>query len=354
MTAPRRALIVGAGVAGLTAARHLRASGWTATVVDKGRAPGGRVSTRRVLNGDADRPEHASMSFDHGAQYFTARDPRFAAEVERWVGEGAARAWAGVFAAFDSEGRDPVANDGGRWVGTPGMSTIGRVLARGLDVRCRTTVTAIEPVPAAADRGSSDASPAWQAALAHGEVLGPFEAVIISTPAPQAVPLLAAAPALAKAAADVRMQPCWAVMVAFDARVTAPFDAAFVSASPLAWIARDRSKPHRDLAETWVLHASGPWSAAHLDDGADAVGPFLLNAFADLVRAPLPLPVHLAAHRWRYACADPPLSQGVLVDAERRIAVCGDWCAGNRVEGAYLSGLAAAAAVVGIEGGRRD
>jgi renalase len=185
--------------------------------------------------------------------------------------------------------------------------------------------------------------------------MGPFDAVIISTPAPQAAPLLAAAPSLANAAAAaVRMQPCWAVMVAFDTRVTAPFDAAFVSGSPLAWIARDRSKPHRELAETWVLHASGLWSAAHVEDDADAVGPFLLNAFADLVRAPLPKPVHLAAHRWRYACAEPPLSRGVLLDATRRIAACGDWCAGNRVEGAYLSGLAAAEAVAAFDRSQQE
>jgi predicted NAD/FAD-dependent oxidoreductase len=138
------------------------------------------------------------------------------------------------------------------------------------------------------------------------------------------------------------MHPCWAALVAFDDRVNAPFDGAFVTSSPLGWIARDRSKPQRGPAETWVLHASAGWSAAHVDDDAEAVGPFLLNAFADLVRARLPLPVYLGAHRWRDACADPPLGTGAFLDGDRRVIVCGDWCAGNRIEGAYLSGLTAA------------
>jgi hypothetical protein len=145
----------------------------------------------------------------------------------------------------------------------------------------------------------------------------------------------------------VRMHACWAALVAFEAPVSTPFDGAYVTASPLGWIARDRSKPHRGLAETWVLHASALWSAAHVDDAADAIGPFLLNAFADLVRARLPAPVYLGAHRWRFAAADPPLATGVLSDASNRLLVCGDWCAGNRVEGAFLSGVAAAQVLTG-------
>jgi predicted NAD/FAD-dependent oxidoreductase len=124
--------------------------------------------------------------------------------------------------------------------------------------------------------------------------------------------------------------------------VPAPFDGAFVASSPLGWIARDRSKPQRGFAETWVLHGSAAWSAAHVNDRADTVGPFLLNAFADLLRGPVPRPAHVSAYRWRWACADVPLGRMALVDEARLIAVCGDWCAGNRAEAAWLSGLHAA------------
>ena len=77
-------LVIGAGVAGLTAARAIAASGHAVHVADRAPVPGGRVATRRVLDGDADRPEHAMLAFDHGAQYFTARDARFAAAVDAW------------------------------------------------------------------------------------------------------------------------------------------------------------------------------------------------------------------------------------------------------------------------------
>lgn len=329
-----RVLVVGAGVAGLTAARTLTHDGHAVTVVDKARAPGGRLATRRILDGDADRPEHASMAFDHGAQYFTVRGEAFAAEVEAWHKARVVQVWHGRLASFDSEGREAVEDERTRWVGVPGMSAIGRHLAHGLDVRCGARVESLEP--------GAGAAGAWQARLAGGETLGPCDAVVVAVPAPQAVPLVAISPALTATAGAVPMHPCWSALIAFDDRVLAPFDGAFVSSSPLGWIARNRSKPQRGLAETWVLHASAQWSASHLDDDAAAVAPFLLNAFADLVRAPLPRPVHVSAQRWRYACADPPLNVGALADAERRLVVCGDWCVGSRVEAAFSSGLAAA------------
>jgi predicted NAD/FAD-dependent oxidoreductase len=331
-------LVIGAGLAGLTAGRRLVELGHQVRVVDKGRQPGGRLATKRVLDGDADRPEHASLSFDHGAQYFTVRDPRFGAEVEEWHKARVVQVWHGKLAAFDSEGREPVEDEQTRWVGVPGMNAIARYLADGLDVVCGARVDALQ-------REGTGSGSRWFARSSTDAMEGPYDAVVVSVPAPAARPLVAGSAELAAAVGRVRMYPCWATMVAFAERVHAPFDGAFASSSPLGWFARNRSKPQRGLAETWVLHASGPWSAAHAGDDAHAVGPFLLNAFADLVRAPLPFPVHLSAHHWRDAYAEPALNVGALADRDARLVMCGDWCAGNRVEGAFLSGRAAADSV---------
>ena len=330
-----KVLVIGAGIAGLTAARILDRAGHAVRVADKARVPGGRVATRQVVNPDADRPEHVSLTFDHGAQYFTIRDPKFAAEVETWHQAGVVQLWPGKLASFDSEGRDSVEDEHGRWVGVPGMSAIGRHLARSLEVRCGVRV----------DRLSRNPVGARWTAQTSGDALSGFDAVVLAMPAPAAEPLLGSSPTLMAAAGRVMMHPCWTALVAFDDRVKAPFDGAFVGSSPLGWIARNRSKPRRALAETWVLQASATWSAAHLEDDRNAVGAFLLNAFADLVRAPLPRPVHLSAHRWRHACADAGLSTGALSDHQQRVVVCGDWCLGNRVEAAFLSGAAAASEI---------
>ena len=103
-----KALVVGAGIAGLSAAHVLQDRGHSIVVMEKARRPGGRVATRHILNGEADRPELSSLAFDHGAQYFTARNARFVREVERWHRDRVVQVWHGKLAAFDSEGREPV------------------------------------------------------------------------------------------------------------------------------------------------------------------------------------------------------------------------------------------------------
>jgi renalase len=143
-------------------------------------------------------------------------------------------------------------------------------------------------------------------------------------------------------AATVVMKPCWTVMAAFEERVPARFDAAFVTGNALSWIARNSSKPKRNWKiDTWVLHASTAWSQSHIDEQPDDAGAFLMEAFEDLISGGLPRAFYATVHRWRHATADPPLAVGAI-QIDEKIIQCGDWCRGSRIEDAYLSGLAAA------------
>lgn len=313
-----RIAVVGAGMAGLAAARTLVDAAQQVVVFEKSRGPGGRMATRHVPNVEVTRGT-VDLAFDHGAQYFTVRDPRFAAAVEQWERERLVAKWTARLVSFDGEGWEEVEPGTDRYVGVPGMSAMTTSLARSLDVRYGERIESLDPLTREFDR------------------------VIVAVPVDQARVLVAHRPELSARIAPVVMRPCWAVLAAFDERVAARFDAAFVSGSPLGWIARNQSKPKRDWkVDTWVLHATTTWSAAHLDDEADLVGAFLMGAFEDLVHAGLPRAFYAAVHRWRHAVADPPLAIGAVHDAESRITLCGDWCAGTRVEDAFLSGLAAA------------
>jgi renalase len=317
--------IIGAGIAGLSCARALRAAGVPVRLFDKARKPGGRMSTRRG----------PALSFDHGAQYFTARDPSFALEVERWAAAGAAQAWTGRILVARAGALEPLADaQPPRWVGAPTMSAIPRLLASDPTLEIASSVRI-------AELGRADAG--WRLIDERGEDWGRFARVVVATPAAQAEPLLAGAPALAAAAASVPMEPCWAVMLAFASPVPVAADGLFVHDSALAWAARDASKPGRGPLDTWVLHATPTWTAEHWDADPREVVEALAAALAEATQAALPELRHRDHHRWRYARADAPLADPYLFDPAAGLAACGDWCGGPRVEGAWLSGRALAA-----------
>ncbi|CAN5490406.1 hypothetical protein BH09PLA1_BH09PLA1_02440 [soil metagenome] len=320
--------VIGAGIAGLACAEALRRSGLGVTVVEKARGVGGRMATRRTDSG---------ATFDHGAQYFTARDPLFASQVEQWCAGGCAALWNGRIVTLNQGVTADLADAPPRFVGVPGMSSVAKMLATGLHVQLNVSAQSIRRL------GGS-----WHVEDAAGKLYGPFDFLISSAPPQQTRSLFGdESSVLAKAMSNVIMAPCWAVMLELPKRMEVSFDAAFVNESPLSWISRNSSKPKRDTADCWVLHASATWSREHLDQPADAVAQMLVER---LWRATgqAPLAIHaMVAHRWRYALPVETLPQRCLIDRDVNLGWCGDWCGGPRVEGAYLSGLAMADALPG-------
>jgi renalase len=181
-----------------------------------------------------------------------------------------------------------------------------------------------------------------------GVDLGRFDVVVVSAPAPQAGALFhTCSPGLAARAAMVEMAPCWAVMVTFPKRLKLGFDGAFVNDSAISWVSRNASKPDRPGHESWVIHASPEWSTAHLEMEPDLAAEALVGEFCAALAVQREQPKHLTAHRWRFALPRSPLAETFLFDADLGLAACGDWCGGPRVEGAFLSGLAAADGILG-------
>ena len=330
--------IIGAGLCGLTAARQLAQQGVVVQVLEKEPHVGGRIAT---LSTDAGPP------FDHGAQYGTAKTPAFRQQTEAWIAAGIVAEWNARIVAID--GKDKKESDElRRYVGVPGMNALPEQLAEEATNAGAQITTGVR-VASLKRTGSH-----WRLTSDAGESLGDFARVLITTPAPQAAELLTASPALANAAKSVRFASCWAAVVAFDERVGVDFDAAFVNdtlvngpqRTPLSWIAHNNSKPGRTAGNDWVLHGSHAWSAAHADLEPSEALEQLLEAFWQVTGASPIKPSFSSAHRWRYALPETPLADMVLIDHERGLYAGGDWCGAPCVEGAYLSGLAAAKALL--------
>lgn len=324
--APRRVAVIGAGLSGLSCARTLADHRIDVTVFEKSRGFGGRCATRR----------EGPWSFDHGAQYFTVRDARLAPVISSWHQRGVIAPWQGALAVREGGVWQPAKAGVRRWVGVPGMSALGAHLADGIDVQLATHVALVQR------EGRQ-----WRLVADSGVDLGAFDVVLTCVPSPQAVALLAPiAPELAQRASAATMHATWATMLTFNARITFPWDAAFLNDDPvLSWISRDASKPRRAQHETWVLHATKAWSATHLEDDAESVAQNMTTAFrADTSHDADP--VHRAAHRWRYALPDPVAADSALYDPALLLGAAGDWCGGPRIEGALLSGFALAGRVL--------
>lgn len=320
--------IIGAGIAGLTCAKKLVDNGINVTLFEKSRGVGGRMSTRRTP--DQER-------FDHGAQYFTARDERFKAVVDTWLRADVVAPWNGRFVKL-SDGEISVEDrNTTRYVGVPGMSSVCRHMATGLQIYLNTKVLPPER------RGTR-----WHLRCQDQIDRGEFDCVISSAPASQTAGLLCAASELQHEADSVIMHGCWAAMLSFDRPLKLGFEGAFIEKSPLAWIACNSSKPRRDHgSETWVLHGAPDWSEEHMGDSPEHTLDKLTTAFFKATGQEHVRPNFSTCHRWRYAIPASPLDTPYLFEPALRLGACGDWCGGPRVEGAFLSGMAMADRIMG-------
>ncbi len=318
-----RVAIVGAGLAGLTVARHIGDIA-KAVIFEKSRGPGGRMATRRA----------PPFEFDHGAQFFTAGEPAFSAVVRSWQQAGVVKTWQPRYAELDRGA--VVAERAGdadhpHFVGTPGMNAIGRHLSSGLDVRLQTPVETINP------RGSG-----WQLIAADGSDLGVFDWLIATAPATQAAALLPESFAHHRALSDTQMQGCFALMLGFNQPRQLPWQAALVHNSDISWVSVNSSKPDRPAPFTLVAHSTGAFADAHMDEPLEGLQQHLCAELRDLTGIDAKHADFCQLHRWRYANIAARSGSAALIDPDRRLAACGDWCIGGRVESAYSSAVSLA------------
>jgi predicted NAD/FAD-dependent oxidoreductase len=327
---PIKIAVVGAGISGLFAARTLSDHGHRVQVFEKGDQPGGRIATQ------AD----SRYAFDSGAQYFTVRDERMERYVQSWHTNGIVQPWKGRVQVIKSGRPTSEKRITERWVGIPGMNALPKHLAAGMAIQYDVNLVSAAMV-----------NSRWQFMDDRKNEYGPYDAVIISAPPPRAIGLVKTDLKLLESLAKVQMQPCLAVLAAFEKPLDLPFDAAFIHESAVRWAARNNSKSQRPAAECWVLHAGAEWSQTHGNEDKDTTSHLLVRAFFQRLGQTPVKPIYTHARFWRFAAAVNPLNVGSLWDARSKIGFCGDWCRMSRVEGAALSGMAIAGRVLGTIAG---
>jgi hypothetical protein len=321
-------LVVGAGLCGLHAAGRLEGAGRTVVVAEKSRGLGGRAATRRWDN----RP------VDHGAQFFTAKTPDFSAQVAEWEKSGLCHEWTRGFHHYvDGVLHPPHAGSHARYACRAGMASLGRALGEPLgNAVWREAKVAVLAV--------SDGQ--WQASLEDGRTVRARGLLLTPPPAQSADLLSETIPAAAEAVSRHVSLPCLAVAACFPRRETTWHGIQAPEDGILAWIGHDTGKrPELHPGCTiLMLHAAPGFSAEHASAPDDIVIAALLRRASEMTSSDWTSPDGTFIQRWRYALPAPGQTPWtpVALETPAPLVVAGDWCAGGRIEGAWLAGREAA------------
>jgi hypothetical protein len=309
----KRVAVIGAGLSGLSCARILRRAGCYVEVFEQDRIIGGRMATTRL----------GLASFDHGAQYMTARSDTFKRFVDELIHSGYAARWTPKSAS--GEGASTMTP---WYVGTPGMSSILRPLAESVRIHTNRRVHTLQ-------RGTKG----WNLWFEDETSFGPFHAVVVAVPAREAMLLLGRMENLADPIQRVRMSPCWAVMVRLDDRVMPEQDVFSDMSEIIRWVTRNNGKPGRTgRGDQILIHASPAWSCETEDADPEAVAEELWAEVSHALSLPPTRPSQISAHLWRYGLVEASLGETFLFSSEHMVGVTGDWCLGRLAEHAFDSG----------------
>lgn len=319
-------LIVGAGLSGLVAARKIQSAGHQVTVLDKGRRVGGRLATRRMEGGLA----------DHGAQFFTARTEQFQQQVDQWLAKDRVFIWGH---GWSDGSLKRTASDGHpRYATRGGMNQLASDLASDLkDVQVEVPVQSVTYTGA----GWTLTAPDERAYTA--------DVLLLTPPVPQSLQLLRDVPlsgADRQALERVEYGPCLCGLFVVEGAVDLPEPGALQDfEKTVYWIADNKAKGISDK-RIITLHAGTRYSRQNYDAPDEETLAFLRGELEAIVAQGTTIG-KAQLKKWRYSIPLTTYPRDYMSAEGLPLYLAGDAFGGRgRVEGAYMSGLAAADAII--------
>ncbi|MFZ4775338.1 MAG: NAD(P)/FAD-dependent oxidoreductase [Terrimicrobiaceae bacterium] len=295
----KKVAIIGAGIAGMSAAHTLQNAGLSVVVFEKSRGWGGRCATKRW----------EGQILDHGAQYFTMRDPDFRQAAQAACGEEL-RLITGRM--ISETGQDLPAEE--RYYHAAGNSRLVRALGAGVEARTECAIGSIVGLTVCGED---------------------FDAILSTAPLPQTCLLAGISPEIKP------YVPCLTALLLYAGGPSGPATELYAisdrSGSPLEWSACENHKAGRISPDktAMIAQSSADFSREYLEaDPAEWGGILqrLVEKRWELSSGSL-LKIH--THRWRYARTEavamlPALPEGWFF--------AGDAIRGSRVESAWIAG----------------
>jgi renalase len=331
--------VIGAGMSGLVAAGYLHRAGLRVAVLEKESIVGGRMASWCPSRDAA--TEFGSLAvFDQGAQYFTVKDVQFERLVRKWEEVGLVREWTQGFATSDGSF---YADGLARYRGVPDMSAIPDHLARDLFVYLDLRTSKVEWY-----------GKTWRITAEDGPILT-AKSLILTPPVPISLALIdAGLVEVSKRQRDfldrIEYEPCLAVMVILQNNANLPLPGGMWSiGEPISWIADNYIKGVSPVPGAITIHAGPEFSHDQWRSTDETIIRELVAGAGEWLGSQV---IDAWVKRWRYS--KPFLTYPepcLLIPKPGSLVFAGDAFAGPRVEGAALSGMAAAAAILSESSG---
>lgn len=295
--------VVGAGLAGVTAARALVSAGRAVTLFDKSPRVGGRLATRT-----GEDTHGKPVRFDHGCQHLCAAGEPFAGVLRDWHAAGVVTP----------------RTDGPGFVAPGGMRSVVEHFAANLNFETGVKVSRVTPHSAG-----------WTLAFEGARPAVECDWLVLTPPVPQTLDLLFHSGVglpreLLLRLREVEYTRCLTVLAAGPGRV---------GASGLVDTAVDNhAKGVSPTGPAWTVQFTPAASENDWEASADVL------AWAAFGRAVPGAQVH----RWKYGRPVNPVAESAACVPELRLVLAGDgFGPGGSAESAHRSGLAAAALLLG-------
>ena len=300
----KKVIIIGSGIAGISASLKLKSYGISSIIVDKGNFIGGRISTREIKN------NLSSRYFFHGAQFFTAKTNDF----KKIVRKGITRQYIKEFGDFKPK----------RYRGYITMRDFLLNLSKELHIQQKVKIIEVIPLNNKINI-LDDKIEKWKS----------YDGVISTIPAPQNHDLLNKFPLLQKTLKTGSYNACIALMFTFN---EIPFDLKthydfYKKPGILSWMASGSN------LNVWTAHTNEEFSDLNYNEDKAILKEKIMSAINQFF--PRTKTKFHSLHIWRYAKGANKCF-GPQIDPKYPAAIAGDFLEGPNVEAAFISGNKAA------------
>ncbi|OLO42752.1 hypothetical protein BTR23_01760 [Alkalihalophilus pseudofirmus] len=330
-------IIVGAGLAGIIAAKKFEEQNVNYLVLEKGNSVGGRMATRRMNGGRS----------DHGAQFFTARSEKMKHLVKQWEQDGLIHTWTKGFHqmknVMEIESLSLHQDGYPRYAGKGGMNALTQGIANGLNIQLKHIVETVQWVE---DKWAIKVRVDGKSQ----ELTFTANRLMLTSPTAQSIELLHGGGILVEASVMKELEetsyfPCLCAIVTLDAPTNIPKPGGIqIKEGIISFLGDNQQKGISDTTVV-TIHGNEYWSREHYDQDDHVIIETLIQAARPLLGEGNILDKQLK--RWRYSKPDKLHPEEFVASTlPGPIVFAGDIFKRGAVEGAILSGLAAAEWIV--------